>query len=85
MPTNTKVPAKTVKELIEYARTNPGKVNVGVNTPGSTSHLSAEMLKQLTKIDAAIIPYKGGGPSMAAVVSGEVQFLFATAPTAAWC
>jgi tripartite-type tricarboxylate transporter receptor subunit TctC len=78
-----KVPAKTVKELIEYARNHPGKVNVGVNTPGSTSHLSAEMLNQLTKIDAAIIPYKGGGPSMAAVISGEVQFLFATAPTAA--
>ncbi len=80
---NQKVPVKTVKELIEYARNNPGKVNAGVNTPGSTSHLSAEMLNQLTKIDAAIIPYKGGGPSMAAVVSGEVQFLFATAPTAA--
>lgn len=80
---NTKVPAKTVKELIEYARSNPGKVNIGVNTPGSTSHLSAEMLKQLVKIDPAIIPYKGGGPSMAAVVSGEVQMLFATAPTAA--
>lgn len=80
---NAKVPAKTVKELIEYARNNPGKVNVGVNTPGSTSHLSAEMLKQLAKIDPAIIPYKGGGPSMAAVVSGEVQLLFATAPTAA--
>lgn len=81
--TNMKVPAKSVKELIEYARNNPGKVNVGVNTPGSTSHLSAEMLKQLAKIDPAIIPYKGGGPSMAAVVSGEVQLLFATAPTAA--
>jgi len=80
---NQKVPAKTVKELIEYARNNPGKASVGVNTPGSTSHLSAEMLNQLAKIDAAIIPYKGGGPSMAAVVSGEVQFLFATAPTAA--
>lgn len=80
---NTNVPAKTVSELIEYARNNPSKVNIGVNTPGSTSHLSAEMLKQLTKIDAAIIPYKGGGPSMAAVVAGEVQFLFATAPTAA--
>lgn len=80
---NQKVPVKTVKELIEYARSNPTKVNAGVNTPGSTSHLSAEMLKQLAKIDPAIIPYKGGGPSMAAVVSGEVQFLFATAPTAA--
>ena len=80
---NTKVPAKTVKELIEYARGNPGKVNIGVNTPGSTSHLSAEMLKQFVKMDPAIIPYKGGGPSMAAVVSGEVQMLFATAPTAA--
>lgn len=80
---NPKVPAKTVNELINYARSNPGKVSVGVNTPGSTSHLSAEMLNQLAKLDSAIIPYKGGGQSIAAVISGEVQFLFATAPTAA--
>jgi len=71
------VPARTAKELIELAKKKPALLNAGVNVPGSTSHLSAEILKQLAGLKFTIVPYKGGGPSMLALVSGEIDFLFA--------
>lgn len=77
------VPAKSVNELVAIAKSKPGFLMNGVNTPGSTSHLSGEMLKQLAGISTTIVPYKGGGPSMNALISGEIDFLFATGPVAA--
>lgn len=71
------VPAKSPKELIELARKKPGLFNAAINVPGSTSHLSAEMLKQLAGLKFTGIPYKGGGLSMVALMSGEVDFQFA--------
>ena len=73
------VPAKTVRELVALAK-RTGRMNAASNGAGTTSHLSIEMLKQATGINVAHIPYKGGGPSMAALVSGETDFLFATGP-----
>jgi len=75
------VPAKSVKDLVALAK-RTGKMNAGSNGAGTTSHLSVEMLKQMTGINVAHIPYKGGGPAMAALVSGETDFLFATGPVA---
>jgi tripartite-type tricarboxylate transporter receptor subunit TctC len=75
------VPAKTPRELVALAK-KAGNLNAGSNGAGTTSHLSIEMLKQLTGIKVAHIPYKGGGPSMGALVSGEVDLLFATGPVA---
>ena len=77
------VPVKSVKDLITLARNNPGKLNNGVNTPGSTSHLAGEMLSQLAKIKTVIIPYTGGGPASIALMTGDIDFLFATGPVAA--
>ena len=77
------VPVKSVKDLITLARNNPGKLNNGVNTPGSTSHLAGEMLAQLAKIKTVIIPYTGGGPAAVALMTGDIDFLFATGPVAA--
>src|SRR5688572_939211 len=77
------VPAKSVKELIALAKQRPGFLNSGVNVPGSTSHLSAEMLKQMAGIEAIIVPYKGGGPAITALMGGEIDYLFATGPVAA--
>jgi tripartite-type tricarboxylate transporter receptor subunit TctC len=76
------VPAKSVKELIALAKRRPAFLNSGVNVPGSTSHLSAEMLKQVAGIEAIIVPYKGGGPAITALMSGEIDYLFATGPVA---
>jgi tripartite-type tricarboxylate transporter receptor subunit TctC len=76
------VPAKTVQELVATAK-RTGKMNAASNGAGTTSHLSIEMLKQMAGVDVAHIPYKGGGPSMAALMGGETDFLFATGPVAA--
>jgi tripartite-type tricarboxylate transporter receptor subunit TctC len=73
------VPAKTVKELMALAKKRAGKMNVASNGSGTTSHLSIEMLRQMAGIDVAHIPYKGGGPAMTAMLTGEVDFTFATA------
>lgn len=77
------VPARSVSELVALSKQHPAGLNAGVNTPGSTSHLAAEMLMQLAGIKSEIIPYTGGGPSMAALMVGEIDYLFATGPVAA--
>jgi tripartite-type tricarboxylate transporter receptor subunit TctC len=74
------VPAKTPQQLVALAK--KGNLNAGSNGAGTTSHLSIEMLKQLTGVKVAHVPYKGGGPSMTALVSGETDFNFATGPVA---
>lgn len=76
------LPAKSVSEVVAMAKKQPGSLDIGVNTPGSTSHLSGEMLKQMAKIDGVIVPFRGGGPAVRAVIAGEVDILFATAPSA---
>jgi tripartite-type tricarboxylate transporter receptor subunit TctC len=76
------VPVKSVKELVALAK-KTGAMNAGSNGAGTTSHLSVEMLRQMTGVNVAHIPYKGGGPSMIALISGETDFLFATGPVAA--
>ena len=77
------VPAKSVKELVALAKRKPDFLNSGINVPGSTSHLSAEMLKQKAGIEAVIVPYKGGGPAITALMGGEIDYLFCTGPVAA--
>ena len=73
------VPAKNVKELVALAKKRSGKMNVASNGSGTTSHLSIEMLRQLAGVDVTHIPYKGGGPAITAMLTGEVDFTFATA------
>ena len=81
--THPSVPAKSVKDLIALAKRNPGKLNSGVNSAGTTSHLAAELLKQRAGLDTVIIAFKGGGPAAAALMTGEIDMLFATGPVAA--
>jgi tripartite-type tricarboxylate transporter receptor subunit TctC len=73
------VPVKSVKELIALAKKRAGKMNVASNGSGTTSHLSIEMLRQMAGVDVTHIPYKGGGPAITAMLTGEVDFTFATA------
>lgn len=80
--THPNVQAKTIQELVQLAKQS-GKMNAGHNGAGTTSHLSVEMLRQMAGVNVAAVPYKGGGPSMTALVSGEVDFNFATALAAA--
>jgi len=73
---NPSLPAKTAQEVINYAKAQPGKVAFSSSGAGTSSHLAAEMFKSAAKIDMLHVPYKGGGPSVAAAVSGEVQLTF---------
>lgn len=68
------LPVTTLKGLIDYARANPGKVAYSSAGIGSTGHLLNELMKTTVDIDIVHVPYKGNGPAMQAVVSGEVQF-----------
>ena len=70
---------KSVADLVALARSKPGALNAALTVSGSTSHLASEMFKQLADIRFANVPYKGGAPAMLALVSGEVDFLFAEA------
>ena len=73
---NPNVPARTVAELIAYAKANPGKVSFGSAGNGSSNHLSGEVLKVLTKAPMEHIPYKGSGPAMTDVMAGNITFMF---------
>ncbi len=80
--THPSVPVKTVQELAALSKRTPQGLNMGGNTPGSTSHLSAEMFKQFAKAKGVTVLYKGGGPATLGVATGEIDMLFATAPSA---
>ena len=67
-------PFKSVKDLIDYARANPGKLNFGHAGIGSQTHLAAENFVYQAKIQAQAVPYKGEGPGLAALVGGETNF-----------
>lgn len=67
------LPVKTFKEFIAYTKANPGKVSYSSAGVGSTGHLLNELIKSSLGLDMVHVPYKGNGPAMQAVVSGEVQ------------
>jgi tripartite-type tricarboxylate transporter receptor subunit TctC len=69
-----KSPFKSVKDLVDYARANPGKLTFGHAGIGSQTHLAAENFAYQAKIDALSVPYKGEGPGLASLVSGETSF-----------
>jgi tripartite-type tricarboxylate transporter receptor subunit TctC len=75
---NPAVPAKSVKELIALARAKPDGITMASSGNGSGGHLAAALLTSMTGTRMLHVPYKGGGPAMVAVLSGEVQALFAT-------
>jgi len=72
---NNDFPAKDMKQLIEYARANPGKVSFGSSGIGAAAHLTTELLKQTAQIDMLHVPYKGTAPALAALLGGEIQVL----------
>lgn len=75
------VKANDVRELIELARAQPGKLNFGSSGPGSLSHLAGELFKSSAKVDISHVPYKGMGQVLGDLIGGHIQF--AIAPLAA--
>ncbi len=77
---NPKVPVNNVKELIAFAKANPGKVNFGSAGMGSTPHLSGELFKSMAKVEITHVPYRGTGPAMNDLVGGHIQMMFDLLP-----
>ena len=76
------MPAKTLTELIDYARRNPCILSFASAGIGSVSHLAGELFKQQAKIDIVHVPYKGGGAVVSDLVSGRVSMMLETIPNA---
>jgi tripartite-type tricarboxylate transporter receptor subunit TctC len=79
---NNALPVKNMKDLIALAKKQPGKLNYGSGGHGSAGHLAVALLEDVAGIKVNHVPYKGGGPSVAATMSGEVQFAIPALPTA---
>ena len=77
------VPAKTLKELVAYAKAHPGKLNYGSSGIGSIHHLATEALKAGFGIDIVHVPYKGTGQSVPALLGGQVALLYSALPSIA--
>jgi tripartite-type tricarboxylate transporter receptor subunit TctC len=75
-------PATSVRELIALLKANPGKYSYGSSGTGTIVHLASEMLKSAAGVDALHVPYKGSNPATAAILGGEVNFVFSTMPPA---
>jgi hypothetical protein len=75
-------PANNVKELIALLKASPGKYSYGSSGTGTIVHLASEMLKASAGVDALHVPYKGSNPATAAILGGEVTFVFSTMPPA---
>src|SRR5262252_11226920 len=73
---NPASPAKSVAELIAYAKANPGKLNFGHAGAGNVTHLTGEMFRSLAKIDFVGVPHKGGAESITSLLGQQVDFLF---------
>ena len=78
---NPKVPARNVRELIDYAKKNPGKLTFGSSGTGAASHLAAELFKSMAGVDMLHVPYKGTGQAVTDLLAGQIDLMFAPAQT----
>src|SRR5688572_19800113 len=76
---NTNFAAKTVKEVVERAKSSPGKIGIALSGVGGLSHLTMELFRQRAGINLLGVPYKGAGAAMVDVASGDVPLIFTTA------
>jgi tripartite-type tricarboxylate transporter receptor subunit TctC len=79
--THPSIPAKDLGEFISYLKANPGKVSYASQGTGSLSHIGTEMFKQQTQTSMVHIPYRGSGPALQDVLSGQVQVFITTPPS----
>jgi tripartite-type tricarboxylate transporter receptor subunit TctC len=77
------VPARSLAELTQYARDNPGKLNFGTGGPGTSNQLAADMFRSLTKTNVVLVPYKGAETALLGLLAGQVQMVVIGPPAAA--
>lgn len=80
---STKAPFKTAREMVDYAKTNPGKLNYAVGGAGSGEHLLTVMMELAAGFKATVVPFKGGGEAMIGLMAGDTDFQIVPAPLAA--
>jgi tripartite-type tricarboxylate transporter receptor subunit TctC len=80
MEVNPSLPARTVPELIAYARANPGKINMASAGIGSGPHVAGELFKMMAGVDMVHVPYRGTGPALTDLIGGQVQIYFDAIP-----
>jgi len=80
--THPSSPINTVQDLIKLAKAKPGTLSYASSGNGTVAHLSAELLKSIAGIDLVHVPYKGGGPALAAIATNETTVMFAALPSA---
>jgi tripartite-type tricarboxylate transporter receptor subunit TctC len=78
MTATNNLPAKDVKELIAYAKANPGKISFGSSGVGAAAHLTTELFKQTVGVDMVHVPYKGTAPALQDLIGGNIQILVDT-------
>jgi tripartite-type tricarboxylate transporter receptor subunit TctC len=78
MAVNPTVPAKTVPELIAYAKANPRKLNMASAGTGTSSHVAGELFKMMAGVNMIHVPYRSGGPALTDLLGGQVQVMFPT-------
>jgi tripartite-type tricarboxylate transporter receptor subunit TctC len=76
MAVHPSVPAKTVPEFIDYAKANPGKINMASGGIGSAPHIYGELFKTMTGVDLVQVHYRGAGPALVDLLAGQVQIIF---------
>jgi tripartite-type tricarboxylate transporter receptor subunit TctC len=74
---NPRIPVKSLKELIAYLRSNPGRLNYASAGTGNATHLAGELFRIVGGVDIVHVPYKGSGPALAELVGGQVDMMFA--------
>jgi tripartite-type tricarboxylate transporter receptor subunit TctC len=75
------VPAKNVPELIAYAQANPGRVNMASAGIGTKGHLAGELFQMMAGVNVVHVPYRGNAPALSDLLGGQVEFMFASAPS----
>lgn len=81
MEVTPSLPVKTVAEFIAYAKANPGKVNMASSGIGTSVHMSGELFKKMTGVDMVHVPYRGAGPALTDMLSGQAHVLFDNLPS----
>jgi tripartite-type tricarboxylate transporter receptor subunit TctC len=82
MVVNPSVPAKTFSEFVAYAKARPGKVSMASQGIGGSGHLAGELFQMMAGVTVVHVPYRGAGPALTDLLGGQVEFMFAAAPSA---
>src|SRR5512139_3099402 len=80
---NPNLPVRSLRELADHAKANPGRLSYGSSGNGAAQHLAGEMFKQIAGVDMTHVPYRGAGPAIQDLIAGNIQVMFDSVPAGA--